>query len=189
MRRPSDVFCADIGAVLALRDDAHTLVARSAVRRVSMAIELRTESKGHCSLANLKMFGRSMKLSRQGRDAARIRAALGLAFAMTAFACGCGSSTGEGRAELARGRLHYLSTCSRCHQPDGQGFAQVYPNLDGNPIVQGEDPSAVIDIVLHGRADMPSFASHPPDELAEIITYVRHAWGNGASAVSPSQVK
>ncbi len=146
--------------------------------------------RGRCLLENLDVVGRSMKPSGKGtRETLRVRAAVGLALAMATFVVGCGSSTGEVRARLARGKLHYLSTCSRCHQPDGQGFAQVYPNLDGNPIVQGEDPSAVIEIVLHGRADMPSFASHPPDELAEIITYIRHAWGNGASAVSPSQVK
>jgi mono/diheme cytochrome c family protein len=36
---------------------------------------------------------------------------------------------------------------------------------------------------------MPSFGSRPPDELAAIITYIRQAWSNHASAVTPSQVK
>jgi mono/diheme cytochrome c family protein len=103
---------------------------------------------------------------------------------------GCGSSsTGDDHARIVRGRLHYLSTCSRCHQPNGRGYAQVYPNLAGNPIVQDADPTAVIEIVVHGRESMPSFAGESPEELAEIITYVRHAWGNRASPVTPAQVK
>jgi mono/diheme cytochrome c family protein len=65
----------------------------------------------------------------------------------------------------------------------------VFPNLAGNPIVKGEDPTAVIAIVLHGRRSMPSFGSLPPEELAEIISYIRHAWGNGAAPVTPTQVR
>jgi mono/diheme cytochrome c family protein len=124
------------------------------------------------------------------QDLGRFRqAVLTAALALATLAAGCGSSSGVDRARLLRGKLHYLSTCSRCHQPDGRGFAQIYPNLDGNPIVQGKSPEAVIDIVLHGRGDMPSFGSRPPDELAAIITYIRQAWSNHASAVTPSQVK
>ena len=89
----------------------------------------------------------------------------------------------------ARGRKHYLTQCSSCHQPDGKGYDQIYPNLAGNPIVRLEDPDAVIEIVLHGRGAMPSFVEVPTDELAEIISYVRHDWGNGASQVTPSQVR
>jgi mono/diheme cytochrome c family protein len=110
--------------------------------------------------------------------------------ALALLAAGCGSSsTGDDQARLLRGKLHYLSTCSRCHQPDGRGYDQVYPNLAGNPIVRGEDATPVIDIVVHGRGSMPSFGSRPPEELAEIITYIRHAWHNGAGPVTPTQVK
>jgi alcohol dehydrogenase (quinone), cytochrome c subunit len=107
-----------------------------------------------------------------------------------AVAGGCGSSsTGDDSARLARGRVHYLENCSRCHQPEGEGYDQIYPNLAGNPIVQDKDPAPVIDIVLHGRESMPAFGSRPPEELAEIITYIRHSWANGAGSVTPAQVK
>jgi mono/diheme cytochrome c family protein len=120
----------------------------------------------------------------------RGRKATTAAVLLLTTACGCGASqTGTDSARLARGRIHYLATCSRCHQPDGSGYAQVFPNLAGNPIVRDKDPSAVIAIVLHGRRSMPSFGSQPPEELAEIISYIRHAWGNGASPVTPTQVR
>lgn len=118
------------------------------------------------------------------------RAPLCVAMACMLFTAGCASSsTGDDSKRLARGRLHYLNTCSRCHQPDGRGYAQIYPNLRANPIVQSEDPSGVISIVVRGRGDMPSFAEYPPEELAEIITYIRHTWGNTAGPVTPTEVK
>lgn len=101
---------------------------------------------------------------------------------------GCGPAA-ESRERLTRGHDLYTTYCSRCHQPDGQGYAQVFPNLAGNPIVQNRNPEPVIEIVTRGRADMPSFSEHRPDELADIVTYIRHAWGNDASAVTPAEVK
>jgi len=119
-----------------------------------------------------------------------VKALLPVALLLVAVAAGCGSSSTSGdESRLLRGKLLYLNTCSRCHQPDGDGYDQVYPNLAGNPIVRGDDAGPVIDIVLHGRGGMPSFGARPPEELAEIITYVRHAWGNEAGPVTPTQVK
>jgi mono/diheme cytochrome c family protein len=114
--------------------------------------------------------------------AAALLATLGLGLA----AC---TPSDDDEAALSRGRQHYLSTCSSCHQPDGEGYDDVYPNLAGNPIVRLEDPDPVIEIVLHGRGGMPGFRSQPTDHLAEIVTYIRHAWGNGASPVTPAQMR
>jgi mono/diheme cytochrome c family protein len=96
-------------------------------------------------------------------------------FTLTA-AGGC-SAADDDEAALARGREHYLAQCSTCHQPDDRGFAQIYLNVAENPIVRLEDPDPVIEVVLHGRGPMPSFNHRPGEELAEIITYIRHDWG------------
>jgi hypothetical protein len=56
-------------------------------------------------------------------------------------------------------------------------------------------PDALIDIVLQGRDVDPSFPSMPPlaglpdDQLAAILSYVRQAWGNDASAIRPDAVR
>jgi mono/diheme cytochrome c family protein len=114
---------------------------------------------------------------------------LALLLAALLTVAGCGGAAVASRERLSRGHELYLTHCSRCHQPDGMGYAQVFPNLAGNPIVQDANPEPVIEIVTHGRADMPSFDERRPDELADIVTYVRHAWGNNASAVTPAEVK
>ena len=114
------------------------------------------------------------------------------AFAATAvFAVpvvtGCGTREEWG---AARGSSVYTENCSSCHQPDGLGYDDVYPNLAGNPIVQLEDPGPVIDIVTRGRGGMPGFAEQLPNhKLAAVITYIRSAWGNDAGGVRPAAVK
>jgi mono/diheme cytochrome c family protein len=100
----------------------------------------------------------------------------------------CGSPSHAQQIEA--GRTLYISHCSHCHQPEGQGYAQVFPPLAGNPIVKLGNPEPTIEIVLHGRGSMPSYQDElTSQERAQIITYIRRAWGNNASPVSPSQVQ
>jgi mono/diheme cytochrome c family protein len=108
--------------------------------------------------------------------------------ALAALAAGCGRGSRED--ELTHGKEVYTQECSRCHMVDGSGVEGVYPNLDRNPIVDLDSPEPTIDIVLRGREGMPAFAGQIPDqEIAAVITYIRQAWSNHASSVSPSQVK
>jgi cytochrome c6 len=114
---------------------------------------------------------------------------LGLCAALTALlATGCGTETGDGR--LAFGKKIYLRECGRCHMTDGSGVAGVYPNLADDPIVRLHSPEPTIEIVLSGREGMPAFEGQlPVQELAAVITYIRHEWHNDASPVTTAQVK
>lgn len=99
-------------------------------------------------------------------------------------ACG---STGNGE-KIAKGRTLYLAKCAHCHQPEGQGYDQVYPRLAGNPIVMLHDPTPVIEIVMNGRDSMPAYRDElTVEERAQVISYIRQAWGNNASTISSSQ--
>jgi len=100
----------------------------------------------------------------------------------------CASS---GDAEkISAGKEVYTNQCSHCHQPEGQGYDQVFPPLAGNPIVILDSPEPTIDIVLHGRGSMPSFInSLTGEERAEVISYIRNAWGNHASTISTGQAQ
>jgi len=92
--------------------------------------------------------------------------------------------------KIDAGKSIYLNQCSHCHQPEGQGYAQVYPHLAGNPIVKLSDPEPTIEIVLHGRGSMPSFLhSLTGEERAQVISYIRTAWGNNASTVTTGQAQ
>lgn len=104
-------------------------------------------------------------------------------------------------AEAARaGRPLYEKHCRECHGDSGRGGIFDGPPLAGSAVVQGEDASSLINIVLHGSdrpADlgsptwetMPAYADTLGDaELAALANYLRANWGNRASPVAPETV-
>jgi mono/diheme cytochrome c family protein len=111
-----------------------------------------------------------------------------VAAVLAASAAGCAADPREERAAL--GKEVYTQECSRCHLQSGRGYPGVYPNLAHNPIVELESPEAAIEIVLDGRESMPAFGGElPVQKLAAVLTYIRWAWGNRASGVTPAQVR
>ena len=91
-------------------------------------------------------------------------------------------------AEEPAGKSQYLKICSACHQADGRGVPEAFPALAGNAFVQGEARS-VASVPLLGRGGMPNFSRRLDDAtLAAILSYVRSAWGNSASAITAEQV-
>jgi mono/diheme cytochrome c family protein len=111
-----------------------------------------------------------------------------LAALVTIAASACANDPGDHR--IGEGETVYVRECSRCHMLDGSGVAGVYPNLRDNPIVVLESPEPMTEIVTEGREAMPAFGTQIPEqEVAAVISYVRQAWGNDASPVTPAQVK
>ena len=101
-------------------------------------------------------------------------------------------------AEVYRREAH----CITCHQADGQGLpAAQFPSVAKSPWVNG-DPRRLIRIVLHGlmgpidvngtkypgQVPMTAFKGLSDREVAGVVTYVRNAFGNQGSAVTPAQV-
>ncbi|MDD2875946.1 MAG: cytochrome c [Acidiphilium sp.] len=89
-------------------------------------------------------------------------------------------------SELAEGKTLYAQNCAACHQTDGKGIANVFPNLAGNQSAWGGAPDNVIGIVLGGMVPwhangpaMPAFGSILNDhQIANVTNYIRTAWGN-----------
>lgn len=101
-------------------------------------------------------------------------------------------------AEVYRREAH----CITCHQADGQGLpAAQFPSIAKSDWVNG-DPRRLIRIVLHGlmgpievngtkypgQVPMTAFKGLSDREVAGVVTYVRNAFGNQGSAVTPAQV-
>ena len=93
---------------------------------------------------------------------------------------------------IAQGEQIYTSICVSCHRPEGAGVMREgiggIPALAGNPFVTIEDPRPVVQTVLNGRAGMPSFRGFSDEQIAGVVSYIRQAWGNQASAVDPAVV-
>jgi len=88
-------------------------------------------------------------------------------------------------AELtARGKTVFETNCAACHQAGGTGNPAIgAPALIGSKVVMGT-PADQIGVVLHGRNNrMPPWQQLSDVEIASVITYTKHAWGNNADQV------
>lgn len=102
---------------------------------------------------------------------------------------------------IAMGSAIFNDNCSACHQSSGLGVLKMFPPLAQSATVQSSDPTSVIRVVLEGaqtaitkaqptNSAMPAYNWKLSDEeVAAVATYVRNAWGNGASIVTATQVK
>ncbi len=97
------------------------------------------------------------------------------------------------------GRNLYTKQCAVCHGGEGKGQPPLYPPLAGNQSIVMSSPVNSLRMVLNGGYPpgtsknprphgMPPFAHLFSDaEVAAVLTYVRVAWGNVGTPVSPAQ--
>ena len=113
--------------------------------------------------------------------------------------------TGADRDLFIKGKEIYERDgyCETCHQPGGEGLsASQFPPLAGSPWVTG-NKERLIKLTLHGlqgpmellgkeypgQVPMTPFGGMLNDEdMAAVLTYVRNAFGNEASVISPESV-
>lgn len=110
----------------------------------------------------------------------------------------------EGQLSLAQqveaGKVLYQGTCSVCHGGQGEGMPGVFPPLAKADYLM-EDKERSIGIVLNGlegpvvvngetfNSVMPPMSQLSDDEVANILTYVRNAFGNQGEAVTSAEVR
>jgi mono/diheme cytochrome c family protein len=106
----------------------------------------------------------------------------------------------QGTFDAAKGRDLYIAHCSVCHQANGEGLPNVFPPLQGSGVVNKDDATKHIVVVLDGMqgaraggvvyaSAMPPFAGKLSDaEIADIIDYERSSWGNHGKPVTAAQV-
>jgi mono/diheme cytochrome c family protein len=102
--------------------------------------------------------------------------------------------------QMTDGEKIYRSACIACHEADGSGAPRIYPPLPGNANLQSSDPLSTIRVILDGadtvttprapnKGSMPAYAAKLSDQqIADVTTYIRNAWGNAAPAVSAAEV-
>jgi len=109
-----------------------------------------------------------------------------LSLLFCAIVC-CSSIAGNASAQDAGEQL-YLNNCAECHQRDGQGIPNIYPALAGSEVVLGSGVDVAL-VMLIGRGEMPSFAgSIAYEDMANIINYVRNAWGYSGEKISAERI-
>ena len=103
------------------------------------------------------------------------------------------------KAQVAAGEVLFKGTCSACHQAQGQGLPSVFPPLAKSDYLM-QNKRRSIEVVINGltgpvtvngqsyNSVMPPMSQLSDDGIANILTYVRNAWGNAGEAVSPDEV-
>ena len=112
------------------------------------------------------------------------------------------------RRAIQSGETLYFKTCVACHGSDGRGMKvpgsdlALAPSLVGSPRVQG-DAKTLVPILLHGlmgpidgktyqagfMAPAAALGITRDDRLAEVLSYIRYAWGQELPPISKEEVK
>lgn len=108
---------------------------------------------------------------------------------------------GSEAAVIAAGQTIFGRSCASCHGAAGGGVPNLAPPLAGNPFVSG-DPKLVINVVANGLHGEPVMGKSygamqmpaqkgvlTPEQIAQVVSYIRSAWGNTGGPVTPEQVK
>ncbi len=98
-----------------------------------------------------------------------------------------------------RGKILFGAICAQCHQPDGKGMEGKAPSLRESPFALGPE-NRLIRIVLNGakgqfhvqgwtpNIEMPTLAVLSDEQIADLLTYVRHEWDHNARPITASSV-
>ena len=123
--------------------------------------------------------------------------ALAIAIAMSAHA----PTANAASPSTAAGANVFGDNCTGCHGANGAGQPGLFPSLAANPYVSG-DAKRVIHTVKYGLTGkivakgvkydgvMPAWRGTLTDaQIADVVSYIRTAWGNKGSAVTAAQVR
>ena len=101
---------------------------------------------------------------------------------------------------MRAGAAIYKDGCAACHRDSGDGEVHLFPRLSGSAMVQSDDPTTLLRVILVGSRAvstsskptapaMPAFNWRFDDaQVAAVLTYIRNSWGNAASPISPELV-
>ena len=105
-----------------------------------------------------------------------------------------------GNSTMRAGAAIYKDSCAACHKDSGEGETNLFPRLVGSALVQSDDPTTLVRVVLHGTRAvstsgaptapaMPAFDWRLEDaQVAAVLTYIRNNWANAAGPVAASAV-
>lgn len=103
---------------------------------------------------------------------------------------------------IAQGKEAYIVECKNCHMEDGKGMAGVFPPLEKADFLK-RPITEVIQVILKGQSGdiivngvkytgiMPPQDYLTDEQIADILNYIYHNWGNKSSnpVLSPMVAK
>jgi nitrite reductase (NO-forming) len=100
---------------------------------------------------------------------------------------------------VALGKDVFASNCVACHQANGEGIPHAFPPLAKSDFLNADIKRAIRvvtggltgKVVVNGNeynGVMPSWNKLSDEDLANVLTYVAHTWGNTAVEVKPEEI-
>lgn len=101
---------------------------------------------------------------------------------------------------FTQGERLYDHLCANCHMDTGEGLQNLIPPLAGSEFVR-DNVSGAACIIRYGTSDTITVAGRVfqqpmagnPDltefEIANLVNYIRHAWGNEYGFVKLDEIK
>lgn len=100
---------------------------------------------------------------------------------------------------MERGKKVFNAVCIACHQANGQGIPTLFPPLAKSDYLMA-DKARSIRVVLKGQSGPITVNGKPynqvmppqplkPQQVADVLTFVRNSWGNTGDAVTVAEVE
>jgi len=107
-------------------------------------------------------------------------------------------SSQELLSSIAQGQQVYQTHCANCHRRSGKGLGKKYPPLAQSDYLLS-DPDRAIRVIWFGLEGPIEVNGQTYDEamaavelteqeVADVMNYILHAWGNGGPIVAPERV-
>jgi len=121
------------------------------------------------------------------------------AFGLAALLSSTLASAESADPQIARGSKTYAAICVACHQANGQGIPTLFPPLAKSDFLMA-DKERSIRIVLKGLTGPITVNGKPfngvmpppglkPEQVADVLTYVRSGFGNTGDPVTVAEVE
>ena len=108
---------------------------------------------------------------------------LGLAFVIAPTTA---AQQGLSTAPFERGQGLYQENCALCHQDSGAGSPPIFPALSGNDLLR--NTARITRSIRQGTNRMPPFPGLNAEDISSLATYIRNAWANNYSNVTPEEI-
>jgi len=95
---------------------------------------------------------------------------LSVTAAMLAGACLFGSPA---KADMASAETTFKAKCAGCHGADGKGKEMMKTRDLASADVQKQSDADLTTIITKGKGKMPPYASLTPDQVKDLVAYVR----------------
>jgi|SRR6185312_15599624 len=110
------------------------------------------------------------------------------------------STTPADNTPYAAGKTVYQKTCIVCHQPDGTGMEGTYPPLSKSDYLLASKSRAILQVMKGSSTPltvngvkytgvMPPQSNLTDQEVADVLSYVYHNFGNSGPGVTIADVK